>query len=74
MSDKLVKVEIDEIELYLNLLKQEIKLDQYTSSEIAEMIRINFNIECTEQDIFLLHEPTIIDPVYETICIYKDFI
>lgn len=58
---KLKKVPIDEIELYLELLKsnnpEEINRSSYRV--IAEMIECNFGVECSEHDIFLLHEPTI---------------
>lgn len=58
---KLKKVEIDEIELYLELLKSDDPktINSSTYKAIADMIQDKFLIECTEEDIRLLHEPTI---------------
>lgn len=57
----LKKVEIDEIELYLELLKSDdpMTINSSTYSTIAEIIQSNFGVECSEHDIFLIHEPTI---------------
>ena len=57
----LEKVQIDEIELYLNILKSEDfnYVNNCKYSEIAEIIRKRFNVYCTERDIFLIHEPTL---------------
>lgn len=61
MVAELIKVKIDEIELYLELLKKDnlIDLEATTCKEIAELIQNNFGVVCTQQDIFLLHEPLI---------------
>ena len=58
---ELIRVRIDEIELYLELLKKDnlIDLEATTCKEIAELIQNNFGVICTQQDIFLLYEPSI---------------
>ena len=58
---ELKKVKLDEIELYLELMRNNHSEDiRYaTYKEIADLIQINFGIVCREEDISLLHEPTI---------------
>jgi len=58
---ELKHVELDELELYLELLKNDNPADinKATYKEIANLIQNNFGVACTEQDMFLLHEPTI---------------
>lgn len=71
VKECLRKVEIDEIELCLNLLKLEHpeKVDNKTYFQIANSIQKLFNIICTEQDILLIHEPTI-DEMEESLRIH----
>jgi hypothetical protein len=61
MSVELKRVKLDEIELFLELLKNDLgdQINAMTSKDIAALIQTNFDVVCTEQDIFLLHEPTI---------------
>lgn len=58
---ELKKVELDEIELALELLKANNpeEINNATYKEIANLIETNFNIVCSLSDIMLLHEPTI---------------
>lgn len=58
---ELKKVELDEIELALELLKANTpeEINNATYKEIANLIETNFNIVCSLSDIMLLHEPTI---------------
>jgi len=61
MVVELKRVELDELELCLELLKADNPNDinKATYKEIANLIQNNFGVVCTEQDMFLLHEPTI---------------
>lgn len=55
------KTRIDEVELYLNLAKKEHPeiIEGKTYLEISKAINRAYKINCNEDDIFLLHEPTI---------------
>lgn len=58
---ELKRVQIDELELYLEILKADHpeSIHNATFKQIANLIQNNFGVVCTEQDMFLLHEPTI---------------
>lgn len=60
---ELKKVKLDELELYLNQIEQDYKkeLENKTYLEIANLIQVNFNVQCTEQDINLLYDPKLED-------------
>lgn len=61
MVAELKRVQIDEIELALELLKANHpeEVNNATYKEIATMIENNFGIACGYADIMLIHEPTI---------------
>lgn len=61
VEEVLRKVELDEIELCLNLLKlhKPNLINNQTYRQIAENISNEYNIVCKESEIRLLHEPTI---------------
>ena len=67
----LKQTEIDEKELFLELLKTEQDINHLTYREIANLIQDKFGIECSEEDVNLLHEPTIDDMVYDSEYFYK---
>lgn len=52
---------IDEVELYLEALKNDAPelVEDKTYKEISTSLNKRFGINSTEEDIFLLHEPTI---------------
>lgn len=58
---------LDELELYLNILKANDpeEINNMTSKEIAEKIEKQFDVECSEQDIFTIHEPTIMEDILD---------
>lgn len=72
---KLKKVELDEIELYYNILKEENpeKINLLTYQEIADVISENFEVYCSGKDIFILHEPTF-DDLVDDITIHYNLI
>lgn len=67
----LKQIEIDETELYLELLKSNEDINHLTNKEIANLIQDKYGVECSEQDIFLLHEPTLQDEIYDSEYFYK---
>jgi hypothetical protein len=71
---KLKKVELDELELYLELLKSDRDVNLLKCSEISEIIRNTYGVHCTEQDIYLLHEPTICEDIYDVECFYRNIL
>ena len=69
MTKILKKVLIDELELAYQMLEHDIgkdKVNDLTSEEISNLIRDNYDIDCTGRDIFLLHEPTINDLILDS--------
>lgn len=58
---KLKEVKLDELELYLNILKSEHPdfTNNASSLEIANVIQERFKVKCSDRDIFLIHEPTL---------------
>lgn len=64
----LKEVELDEIELYYNILKNEnaLLINNSTSEEIANIIQANFKVKCSGRDVFLLHEPTLDDMILDS--------
>lgn len=71
---ELKKVELDEIELYLEILKKDHpdEINNATYSEIANLIEKNFGVVCLWTDISLLHEPTIEQDVIALEVYYKE--
>lgn len=69
---ELKRVELDEIELCLELLKADNpdEVDRMTCEEIASMIQANFDVVCTRHDVFLLHESRVFnEPPVEQDCL-----
>lgn len=58
---ELKRVPLDELELHLNLLKANTPEDinNATCKEIIGLLETNFGITCMQEEIFLLHEPSI---------------
>jgi hypothetical protein len=71
---QLKKVKIDEIEMYLNLsiaqFPEVIKNLNY--KEIAKYIENNYNVECSEDKVFLLYEPTIEQDIFDMESYYRE--
>lgn len=67
------KIPIDELELYLNILKSEDfeYINNCKYSEIADIIRKRFNVKCSERDVFLIHEPTLQEEIIDVQEHYK---
>lgn len=66
------KAPLDEIELFISILKSENdKFDEKTNSEIASIIQSRFGVLCTEREVFLLHEPTIDNLIYDSEYFYR---
>ena len=65
---ELKKVKLDEIEMCLELLKQDHPktIHNATYLEIATLIQNNFGVSCSEEQVFLLHEPTIDQDMEDT--------
>jgi len=72
MQKKLDEVELDVIEMYLNMLKNDTDLSNLTCNNIASLLQERFNIQCGEEEIFLLHEPEVYDVWYEDSYYYKN--
>ena len=72
MENKII-VELDELELYLNMLieKDSKLLITKTYLEIAILIENEFNVKCTEHDINLLYDPTIDEIIEDNEILYK---
>ena len=66
------KVELDEIEALLQLLSQMQNIDDLTCDQIASEIQSRFQVECSGEEIFLLHEPAVRDVWYEDTYYYKN--
>lgn len=66
------KVELDEIEALLQLLGQMQNIDDLTCDQIASEIQSRFQVECSGEEIFLLHEPEVRDVWYEDTYYYKN--
>lgn len=66
------KVELDEIEALLQLLSQMQNIDDLTCDQIASEIQSRFQVECSGEEIFLLHEPEVRDVWYEDTYYYKN--
>lgn len=66
------KVELDEIEALLQLLSQMQNIDDMTCDQIASEIQSRFQVECSGEEIFLLHEPEVRDVWYEDTYYYKN--
>ena len=67
-SERLKKIELDEVELYYNILnsKDPDLINKSTSEEIASIISANFNVDCNGRDVFLIHEPTLEDIIIDS--------
>ena len=72
MQEELVEVELDVIEMYLNMIKNDTNLDNLTCSNIVSLLQKRFGIKCSEEEVFLLHEPQIYDVWYEDAYYYKN--
>lgn len=61
------KIPLDELELYLQVLKNESPdlVNISSTTEIAVLINNRFNVNCSERDIFLLHEPTLEEEILD---------
>lgn len=68
------RIPLDELEVKIQLLKQEVDISNYTSTQICKLIQSNFNVDCDELDLFLLDTPKNINPVDEAIITYKDIL
>lgn len=68
------KVELDEIEALLQLLGQMQNIDDMTCDQIASEIQSRFQVECSGEEIFLLHEPGVYDVWYENTYYYKNIL
>lgn len=66
------EVELDEIEMLLGLFKESDDLSGLTCSQIAKEMQSRYQIQCSEEDIFLLHEPDVYDVWYEDAYYYKN--
>jgi len=75
-GNKLKKVELDEIELYLNMLENDYKekLNTKTYLEIARLIEKEFGVECDEQTVNLLYDPTLEQLLEDNEIFYKEII
>lgn len=72
-EQELKKVELDELELYLNLLKANDSnlINNMSSVEIAKLIETQFKIKCSDKDIFLIHEPTLAEDTLDILLHHK---
>ena len=68
------KIPLDELEVKLQLLGTLVNLNELTSKQICKSLRVNFNVQCDEYDLFLLRPPTDLTDVDEAIITYKDFL
>lgn len=61
MEETKAVTKLDEVELYLGLAKIDYPelIDNRTYKQIADALNKKYNIFTTEEDVFLLHEPTI---------------
>ena len=57
------KSPLDEVELYLRLaeLKYSYEIKNKTNLELSQFLNKKFSINCTEQQVSLLYEPTVED-------------
>lgn len=68
-------IPLDELEVKLGLLNLIVDLDSLTSSEICKALSANFDVECSEQDVFLLKkDPKELININYEITTYKDTI
>ena len=66
------KVELDEIEILLSLLSQTDDISELTCDQTASLMQEKYQIECSGEEIFLLHEPVVKDVWYEDMYYYKN--
>lgn len=66
------KVELDEIEILLSLLSQTDDISELTCDQIASLMQEKYQIKCSGEEIFLLHEPDVKDVWYEDMYYYKN--
>lgn len=61
------KIPLDELELYIQILKHEAfeLVNNSSCAEIAKLIENRFDVKCSERDIFLLHEPTLEESILD---------
>lgn len=71
-QDKLREVELDEIEALLNLYTQLYDVSNLTSDQIASEIQSKYQVKCSGEEIFLLHESDIRDVWYEDRYYYEN--
>lgn len=72
MQENFRGVELDELEAYLNVYKALYSVDNLTSDQIARELSSRYQIKCSGEDIFLLHEPDIYDVWYENRYYYEN--
>lgn len=60
-------IPLDELELCLQVLKHEAAelVNNSSSKELVSLIKNRFNVNCSERDIFLLHEPTLEEEILD---------
>jgi len=75
MSKNREVTKIDEVELYLEATKNDAPelIEGKTYKQISDSLNKKFGINSTEEDVFLLHEPTIED-MEEDLKVYFDAI
>lgn len=74
MQENLREVELDELEAYLNIYKMLYSVDYLTCDQIANILQSRYQIKCSGEEIFLLHEPDVYDVWYEDTYYYKNVI
>lgn len=72
MQETFREVELDELEAYLNLYKALYFVDDLTCDQIANTLSNRYQIKCSGEEIFLLHEPDVYDVWYEEKYYYEN--
>lgn len=72
MIEPLREVELDELEAYLSFYKALYSVDDITCDQIANKLSERYQIKCSGEEIFLLHEPEVYDVWYEDTYYYKN--
>jgi len=71
MIEPLREVELDELEAYLSFYKALYSVDDLTCDQIANKLSERYQIKCSGEEIFLLHEPDVLDVWYDSAYYYS---